>query len=113
MPSSLILASIDAFAILWTAVVWMFAGIIAGVLVAIPIFFITLSLSTNQDSDPQDAASRVALFVVSAIALVGLLIGASQEYGKQEQMNRSSYLPEKTIQQSYLINPAIPSKSFR
>ncbi len=104
MPSYLILASINAFGILWAAVVWMFAGLIAGALVAIPIFFITLS--TNQDSNPEEAAGRVALFVVSAIALVGLLFGAYQEFDKQQSSIRNS---EQIKNVPTLTLPTLPS----
>ncbi|MFB2973780.1 hypothetical protein ACE1CD_32865 [Aerosakkonema sp. BLCC-F183] len=81
MPSSLMLGSINAFAILGQGIVWMIAGLIAGVLVGIPFYFIALS-SKNSSTE---TATKATMFVVASITLAGLLIGGYQEFDKQHR----------------------------
>lgn len=103
MPSSLMLASINAFAILWAAVVWMIAGLIAGVLVAIPFYFI--ALSSSKSSDPQEAAQKATMFIIAALTLAGLLFGASQEFDKQQRLINNS----NQIENAPRLLPTLPS----
>lgn len=97
-----ILGSINAFGIIWAGLVWMIAGFVAGILVAIPVAFLVLSINRD-DYEPQDVVWRVALFVVSGLTLAGLLAGAYQEYQKQGQSSSAVFLHEGNFQQSHLV----------
>ncbi|GAB1545519.1 hypothetical protein NUACC21_81950 [Scytonema sp. NUACC21] len=82
------LLTINAFGILWAAIQWGIAGVCAALLVLLPVFIISVSLS-NSDN----IAQRITAFVVSGIILIAILIGGHIEYDKQlKEQNKSSHL---------------------
>ncbi|MFB2879053.1 hypothetical protein [Floridanema aerugineum] len=105
ISSPLILGSLNAFGILWSGILWMIAGFIAGVLAAIPICAIVLSSSNFSEQQAQERVIRTAAFVVGVITLIGLLFGASQEYDKQQQ---SRYRSDIFILPRYQISKVMP-----
>ncbi|AUT03028.1 hypothetical protein CLI64_22910 [Nostoc sp. CENA543] len=84
----LLFATINAFGILWAGFMWGIAGICAGILVALPVFVLVISLT----NDNGDTAFRVTAFVVAGVVLMGILIGGVFEYEKQlKEQNKYSY----------------------
>ncbi|AFY35832.1 hypothetical protein [Calothrix sp. PCC 7507] len=85
-----LLTTINAFGILWAAFLWGIAGVCAGLLVALPVFIIVLSIQ----NDNGDTAYRVTAFVVAGVVLMGILFGGMFEFEKQlKEQEKSSYLP--------------------
>jgi hypothetical protein len=82
--------SINIFGVIWAGFLGMLAGIIGGVLVAIPIYFLVLSSVNRHDCEPHEEALRVVFRVVSLIVLGGFIFSALNELGIQEKSQKKS-----------------------
>ena len=82
-----LLATLNAFGILWSSFLWGIAGVGAGILVAAPVYFIVWSLNRND----QEEAIRVTVFVVAGVVLIAILSGGYFEYEKQIQTQEENY----------------------